>query len=186
MTHALRVDGVATRDAARATPAAEAEPLPYAGLVTRTIAFVVDAALIDGVAALLAAVVGVLATLLHVSSGDGKVLAVVGGGLFVAWASLYFVVFWSTTGQTPGNRLMQIRVTRIGGLPLRPRHAVVRLVALVAAIIPLGAGVVPILFTRRRRGLQDFVAGTVVTQVSADAQAAVASRVPAGHSRRRA
>jgi uncharacterized RDD family membrane protein YckC len=38
----------------------------------------------------------------------------------------------------------------------------VRLFGLVLAIVPLFAGFVPVLFTKRRRGLQDFLAGTVV------------------------
>jgi uncharacterized RDD family membrane protein YckC len=38
----------------------------------------------------------------------------------------------------------------------------VRLVGLVLAIIPLFAGFIPVLFTERRRGLPDFLGGTVV------------------------
>ena len=37
-----------------------------------------------------------------------------------------------------------------------------RLVGLVLAIVPLFAGFIPVLFTERRRGLPDFMAGTVV------------------------
>jgi uncharacterized RDD family membrane protein YckC len=38
----------------------------------------------------------------------------------------------------------------------------VRLVGLGLAIVPMFAGFVPVLFTQQRRGLQDFLAGTVV------------------------
>jgi uncharacterized RDD family membrane protein YckC len=38
----------------------------------------------------------------------------------------------------------------------------VRAVGLVVAIVPLFAGFLPVLFTERRRGLPDFLAGTVV------------------------
>jgi uncharacterized RDD family membrane protein YckC len=38
----------------------------------------------------------------------------------------------------------------------------VRLVGLLVAIFPMFAGFVPILFDRRRRGLADYLAGTVV------------------------
>jgi uncharacterized RDD family membrane protein YckC len=37
-----------------------------------------------------------------------------------------------------------------------------RLVGLVLAIVPMFAGFVPVLFDDRRRGLADFIAGTVV------------------------
>jgi hypothetical protein len=41
----------------------------------------------------------------------------------------------------------------------------VRLVGLGLAIIPLGAGFLPVLVDDRRRALQDFLAGTVVLYV---------------------
>ena len=85
--------------------------------------------------------------------------------VFLVWMAGYFVVFWSTTGQTPGNRLMQIRVQNGRGGAVRVRHAVLRVLVLPVAIIPLGAGLVPILIDARRRALQDMVAGTVVTYV---------------------
>ncbi len=37
-----------------------------------------------------------------------------------------------------------------------------RLIGLVLAIVPMFAGFVPVLFTEKRRGLPDFLAGTVV------------------------
>jgi uncharacterized RDD family membrane protein YckC len=153
----------ADRAVAASVDAAAASTQPvYIGLVTRAIAFVVDAAIIDTVAALLAVSVAAVISLLPVSHKHNSVLIAVGGVLFVVWAALYFVVFWSTTGQTPGSRLMRIRVTRTSGAPLRPRHAIIRLAGVVVAIVPLCAGLLPILFTPRRRGLQDWLAGTVV------------------------
>ena len=41
-------------------------------------------------------------------------------------------------------------------------RSLVRFVGLVLAIVPLFAGFLPILFTERRRGLPDLLAGTVV------------------------
>jgi uncharacterized RDD family membrane protein YckC len=45
---------------------------------------------------------------------------------------------------------------------LRPRQALVRLVALTLAAVPLFAGFLPILVDDRRRGLHDMIARTVV------------------------
>ena len=85
--------------------------------------------------------------------------------MFLAWSVGYFVTFWSTTGQTPGSRLMRITVrTADDGGVLGPRRAALRFAGLVLAAIPLGAGFVPILFDERRRGLQDMLAGTVVVE----------------------
>jgi uncharacterized RDD family membrane protein YckC len=74
----------------------------------------------------------------------------------------YFVLFWSSAGQTPGMRLLHVRVFGPGGEPLSIGRSLIRLVGLVVAIVPLFAGFVPVLFTERRRGLPDFLARTVV------------------------
>src|SRR5581483_7405096 len=66
--------------------------------------------------------------------------------------------------QTPGARLMQIRVLSTQGSVLKPRHALVRCVGTVLAALPLFAGFVPILFDDRRRGFQDHLARTVVVE----------------------
>jgi uncharacterized RDD family membrane protein YckC len=82
-----------------------------------------------------------------------------------AWAfvvATYFVVFWSTAGQTPGMRAMGLRVIDAHGGHPGTARSVVRLVGLVLAIIPLGAGFIPVLFDDRRRALPDFMARTVV------------------------
>jgi uncharacterized RDD family membrane protein YckC len=58
-------------------------------------------------------------------------------------------------------RLAGLRVAHSGRPPGIARSAA-RYVALLAATFPLLLGLAPILFDRRRRGLQDFVAGTTV------------------------
>ena len=82
----------------------------YVGLMTRGIAFVIDAALISLVAFLAGAAVALIGSLFHFTHQAKAVLAVIGGVAYVLWAAGYFVGFWSTTGQTPGDRVMQIRV----------------------------------------------------------------------------
>jgi uncharacterized RDD family membrane protein YckC len=144
-------------------PAAQAASPRYEGLVTRSIAFGIDAALIDLIAIAVAAVVGLALSVLVIPADAKKLLTVAGGALFVVWSVGYFVTFWSTTGQTPGSRLLQIRVCRAedGGV-LRPRRAVLRFAALILAAIPLFAGLLLILTDSRRRGLHDMLAGSVV------------------------
>ena len=67
--------------------------------------------------------------------------------------------FWSVTGQTPGTRLMHLRVVARDGAPPRPARALVRLVGLALAIVPLAAGFIPVLIDDRRA---DILAGTFV------------------------
>ena len=74
----------------------------------------------------------------------------------------YFVGFWAVTGQTPGMRLMHVRVVARNGRPPSFGRGLVRLAGLILAIIPLFAGFLPVLVDDRRRGLADMLAGTVV------------------------
>ena len=133
----------------------------YAGVATRTFALATDAALtiviwmsLVGLGALISTLVGSLRPewLVGVLLASGWTL-VVGG---------YFVLFWSSAGQTPGMRLLRLRVRGPTGNPPSISRSLVRFVGLVLAIVPFFAGFLPILFTERRRGLPDLLAGTVV------------------------
>ena len=81
----------------------------------------------------------------------------------------YFVVFetlWS--GQTPGKRLMRLRVVREDGRPVRFFEVFVRnLLRIAIDFIPPGSyavGVISIIFSARSKRVGDFVAGTVVVK----------------------
>lgn len=131
-----------------------------AGIVTRALALAVDVAATIGIHLLLVAVVALVASLV----GGLRPQWLVGMLLGLGWiliAGGYFVLFWSTTGQTPGMRLFRLRVHSRGAVPSVGR-SIVRMVGLVLAIVPLFLGFVPVLFDERRRGLPDFLAGTVV------------------------
>jgi uncharacterized RDD family membrane protein YckC len=135
-------------------------PTPYGGLASRTVAFAADLSivLIIGLAAagFLALVDSFVA---GIGRGLGEVLLGAGWSLL---AGFYFALFWTLVGQTPGMRMMRLRIMDRRGTPPRFGRAVVRLVASILAIAPLFAGLVPVLYDGRRRALQDFVAGTVV------------------------
>ncbi len=161
----------------------------YAGLATRVIAFAVDAAIVNGVAALTAVVVGLGLSILHLPSGVDKAVAALGAVIWVLWNIGYFVLFWSSTGQTPGDRVMHIRVVdgRSGGT-IKPVRAALRYGALIVAVIPLGAGIVIMLFDDHRRCFQDRFARTHVLYVPDQVEApaplpAVAAAAPAAVTR---
>ena len=134
----------------------------YVGLVTRAIAFAVDAAVIDGVAVLVFAVVARASTVLHIPDDVKTILLVIGGVAYILWAGGYFISFWATDGRTLGNRVMYIRVVPANGGKLGYPRAVRRFVGLILAVLPLFLGLVGILFSERRRGFQDRLANTVV------------------------
>lgn len=141
----------------------------YVGLVTRALAFALDAALVNLVAILTGAVVSLFLSIVSVPHEVRTVAIAIGGAAYVLWAIGYFVVFWSTTGQTPGNRALRIRVRASSDGPLPPRRALVRFAGLTLAAIPLFAGFLPILLDSRRRGLHDMLARTVVVEEEPDA-----------------
>jgi len=138
----------------------------YAGFVTRAIAFAIDVALVDLAAAAVAIVVGLGLSALDVPDVVRTVAIAVGGVAYVAWCVGYFAMFWSTTGQTPGARVMGIQVVcAVEGRVLRVRSALARLLGMVLAALPLCAGFFLILVDDRRRGLQDLIGRTVVVYV---------------------
>jgi uncharacterized RDD family membrane protein YckC len=137
------------------------EPGMYAGIATRAIALILDALVVSLVFLLGGALVSLVASLFGKLRPEWLVGTLVGSGWLIV-VTVYFVVFWSTTGQTPGMHVMRLRVVHGTGRRLGVFRSVIRLVGLALAIIPLFAGFLPMLVDRRRRALQDFIAGTVV------------------------
>jgi uncharacterized RDD family membrane protein YckC len=138
-----------------------AVPVPYAGIASRAIALGIDVLLADLLVLFGAAVLALVGSLVGNIELDvvGKVLVA------AAWSAVlvsYFVVFWTSTGQTPGMRALGLRVTTYDGDLLGIGKALIRVVGLGLAIVPLFAGFLPVLVDDRRRALQDFMAGTVV------------------------
>jgi uncharacterized RDD family membrane protein YckC len=137
---------------------------PYGGVATRALALALDTALA------LALAVAVGATLALIASLVGELrpawlVGVLAAGWWLLVSGSYFVLFWTAAGQTPAMRLMRLQVLdRDGGSPSLWR-SLVRFAGLLLAIVPLFAGFLPVLFDERRRGLPDYLAGTVVHDV---------------------
>jgi uncharacterized RDD family membrane protein YckC len=137
-------------------------PAPFAGVASRGVALVVDAfavvaatAVVGGAAALVAAVVGGLRPQWLAEGLLSLATVTIAAG--------YFTLFWHTAGQTPGMRLMHVRVlSKRGDTRLTVGRALLRTIGLALAIVPCFLGFVPALFDRRRRALPDYLAGTVV------------------------
>jgi uncharacterized RDD family membrane protein YckC len=129
----------------------------YAGIASRGAALGVDAALAH-VAYLL--VVGGVALIASLAGGlrPAWLAATLAAAAWVAIVGAYFVGFWALVGQTPGMRLMGIRLDR----PVGAGRAAVRFASLLLAIAPFFLGFASVPFDRRRRALPDYVAGTAV------------------------
>ena len=153
----MSVDGNASK--------VRSHPSGYAGIVTRAVALMIDAVVLDVIAVVVAAAAQLLISLLTGDKKLGISAALVTGILWFVWAGLYFTTFWNLTGVTPGNRVLGIRVTTVDGGDVSAWQAVRRYFGLVLAALPLGLGFVPVLFNDRKRGLQDWMGGTVVRWV---------------------
>ena len=125
----------------RGSPEAAAPtPIRYQGLVTRGIAFVLDAALINLVALVVGIAAALILSILSLPESLNPALGALGALSFVVWTVAYFTLFWASTGQTPGNRVMEIRVVTADGGMLKPRRALFRFGALVLAALPVLPG----------------------------------------------
>ena len=125
-----------------------------AGLVSRTLAAVIDAFVI--VLALTAGYLGVSAAkfLFHPRHfsfpvPSSSVMVTIGGVL----AGLYLTVCWAASGRTYGDLILGLRVVRRGGRHLNPLVALAR--AFAYLVLPVGLLVAGV--DRRRRSLQDMV-----------------------------
>jgi uncharacterized RDD family membrane protein YckC len=142
--------------------AGKASPVACGGFATRGVALTVDAALAALIFLTGTAVVGLVGSLVwhpHWPAALVAVLLAVAGLLVNV---LYFAGFWSTAGQTPGMRLMHLRVVDPSGSPPGLGRSLVRLVGLALAILLLFTGFLPALVDDRRRALQDFLARTLI------------------------
>jgi len=164
---AARLDDAAERVLRR--PTRPAGPVPYAGIATRTAAFAVDVAGPTLALLVLTALGGLAGSLVGGLRPAWLVGALVGAG-WLLLEGAYLAGFWTTTGQTPGMRLLRVRVVAHAGGPPGLVRSLLRLAALALAIVPCFAGLLPILFDGRRRGFHDLVAGTTVVREEGEAR----------------
>ena len=95
-------------------------------------------------------------------------------GIFVIFAS-YFILFeWLWNGQTPGKRLLKLRVIREDGRPLTLWEAIARNLLRICDAIPgfvfpvYSVGLIAIFLSSRDQRLGDVFAGTVVIRERTD------------------
>ncbi len=151
------------------------------GIVTRAVAAAMDLALVS---LTLSIASGLLASIVPTVTGWGDGLSIwgvlsFGAAGFLIGGSL-FVAFWSLIGQTPGMRLLSIRLDVKGSREVGLRTALRRLLAIPLALLPLGLGFLAILLSPERHGWHDRIAGTSVVYDEQDLTAPWATRPAAG------
>lgn len=77
-------------------------------------------------------------------------------------APVYFILFYSSTGQTVGMYVLGIRVVRLDGKHMTLLGSIGRWFGLILSMLPLGLGFLWVLFDDRRQGWHDKLAHTCV------------------------
>jgi uncharacterized RDD family membrane protein YckC len=92
------------------------------------------------------------------------VSAIVGLVGFALYNGYFILLEWLLNGQTPGKRLLHIRVIKQGGYALRFFDTLLRNLLRVIDFLPLfyGVGLTSLLLTRDSQRIGDLVAGTLV------------------------
>ena len=132
-----------------------------AGAFTRTLAFVIDVGVLNLAFIAISALVAFVASLVYPS--DAAVPAIAIGA--VAWliaGAAFMVAFWGLLGQTPGMRIVGLRVVSLDQPQMDLRIAIRRLFGFILAVLTLGLGFLGIVFSDRRRGLEDTIGHTEV------------------------
>lgn len=148
----------------------------YAGFFTRLLAFLIDLAVLVAASALISVMADSLLRVFGIDivhcadvarskplrfvacSMATRSLPVVQVSLF----PLYYLAFWTLSGQTPGKAVLGIRVVRTNGKPIRLITSVVRYFGYIVSLTAVGLGFFWILVDDRRQGWHDKMARTCV------------------------
>lgn len=99
------------------------------------------------------------------NAGDEIVRLLKKAGLGFGWTGLYFTAFVALMrGQTPGKRLLGLRIVRLDGRPMGWWSAIERFGGYAASIVTGLSGFFQILWDKNRQAMHDKIAETVVVQ----------------------
>jgi uncharacterized RDD family membrane protein YckC len=145
---------------------AEKPPVPtlygrYAGFASRLLAYVVDRLIILGLLLVLSPVVTFLLDALPTPQLTREMIIGLLALLPTVTGAIYTMGFWLLAGQTPGKRVMGVRIIRTDGRRLNLGNVFRRWVGYWISTWFL-LGFLWILVDRRRMGWHDHIAGTLV------------------------
>jgi uncharacterized RDD family membrane protein YckC len=152
----------------------------YAGFSSRAVAIIIDFVIISLVSAVTVAALSlffgissvqrfidwlnsVLPGIINIF--DALTSPPFGALFFLLFQYLYFVFFFSTTGQTVGKAIMGLRVVTTDGRRLGVKRSFVRALCYTLSLAPLGLGFLWVLGDDRRKAWHDKIARTYVLYV---------------------
>jgi len=146
----------------------------YAGAFTRGIAWTIDVALLVVIVAVTSWLVTASFGLLGITVQDcpanvNSLSALLCYGTRFGLAAfallispLYFIFFWTVSGQTIGNAVLGVRVVRMDGKPMTILRSIRRYIGYLICFLTLGLGFALMLVDDQRQGLHDTLARTCV------------------------
>jgi uncharacterized RDD family membrane protein YckC len=100
-------------------------------------------------------------------SGTSEGFSILASISLVVWSMVYYVGFWTTTGQTLGKVLGGIKVIRTNGSPVSFGQALLRYLGYIVSAVVLSVGFLWIAFDGKRQGWHDKIARTYVVDSDA-------------------
>jgi uncharacterized RDD family membrane protein YckC len=135
--------------------------LPLAGIVARFLALLIDVFAIATIGSILEKIVGIIGWM-----SPDTVMAATVLGYFVLTIGYGIVFEWIWHGQTPGKRVLSLKVMDANGLKLQPSQIAIRNLMRAVDSLPglYTVGGIAALLTRRHQRLGDLVANTIVVE----------------------
>ena len=152
-------------------------PLEFAvaGIGSRFLALAIDTLIQVGVGLVIlivVAVLGISGALLGLRQHSLWLVAVLGAVVFLLMYGYFacFEILWN--GQTPGKRLIGIRVVKESGRPLTPSEVIGRNLLRIVDQLPIfyAVGMLVALMNAQNKRLGDFIAGSIVVRESSMAE----------------
>jgi uncharacterized RDD family membrane protein YckC len=125
------------------------------GFGPRLVAYIIDLIILLVINFVIGLVLGL------VLGDSGSLLASL---LSIVIAFGYLIYFWTTTGQTPGKKMMGLKVIATDGATLNVSKAVMRIIGYMVSGAILYLGFIWILFDTNKQGWHDKIAGTYVVK----------------------
>lgn len=146
------------------TPEAVAISYDIAGIGTRFLAAILDALVWAGLQLIIVIGSVSLASFGGVAQNAALILGLTLSFILFFGYYILFETIWS--GQTPGKRVLNIRVIKTTGYPIGFLEAAIRNLIRIADFLPMwyAAGILTMFLSKQARRLGDYAAGTLVVK----------------------
>ncbi len=150
----------------------DAKTIKVIGFGPRFAATIIDGVLLGALSLLLGAMVGMLLIVLEFYAPSETLpvdALIILSGLLLS--VIYYTSAWVRSGQTPGKRIIGVRVVGSQGQTLTWGEALVRYVGYLVSAVALSLGFLWVVFDRKRQGWHDKLAKTYVVDEGASLSA---------------